>query len=81
MKSSVSVSRSASSLVSLALRRVGDEALVPGMDAVQIGIAALGEGAQQIEGRRRLAVGLDHALRVGPRAAGVNSRPLMMSPR
>ena len=51
--------------VALALRRVGDEILVPGVHPVQIGIAALGEGAQQVEGGGRLAVGLHHALRIG----------------
>ena len=35
------------------------------MDIVQVGIAALGEGAQQIERRRRLGIGLDQPLRVG----------------
>ena len=66
MKLSVSVSRSASSLDTARLAaEVGDEILVPGMDAVQVGVAALGEGAQQIERRRRLAVGLHHARRLG----------------
>ncbi len=51
--------------VALALRGVGDEILVPGVDAVQIGVAALGERAQQVKGGRRLAVGLHHALRIG----------------
>ena len=35
------------------------------MDIAQIGIAALGEGAQQVERRRRLAIGLELALRIG----------------
>ncbi len=51
--------------VALSLRRVADEIQVPGMDPVQIGIAALGKRAQQVEGRGRLTVGLDHPLRVG----------------
>ena len=50
--------------VALALRAVGDEILVPGVHPVQIGVAALGEGAQQVQRRGRLAVGLHHALRV-----------------
>ncbi len=58
-------------LVALALRRVGDEILVPGVHPVQIGIAALGEGAQQVQGGGRLAVGLHHALRVGLARGGV----------
>ena len=51
--------------ITLALRRVGHKILVPGMDAVQIGITALGKGSQQIQRRGRLAVCLDHPLRVG----------------
>ena len=46
-------------------RRVRDEAQHPTMDIVQIGIAARGEGAQQIERRRRLGIGLHQALRIG----------------
>ena len=48
----------------------------------KIGIAAVREGAQQIERRRGLAVGLDLPPRIG-RARGlrVNSMPLTMSPR
>ena len=38
---------------------------------MQIGIAALGKGAQQVQCRRRLAVGLDHALRIGLARRGV----------
>ena len=57
--------------VSLTLRRVRDKILVPRMDAVEVGIAALGKGAQQVEGRSRLAVGLDHPLRVGLARRGV----------
>ena len=68
-------------LVLRALRRVGDETLVPAMDPMEIGIAALGEGAQQVERRRRLAERLDHALRIGPARLGRELRPLMMSPR
>ena len=57
--------------VALALRRALNEILVPRVDPVQVGIAALGEGAQQVQGRRRLAVGLHHALRVGLARRGV----------
>ena len=32
---------------------------------MQVGVAALGEGADQVERRRRLVVGADHPLRVG----------------
>ena len=65
MKSSVSVEAVGELAVALALRAVGDEAQVPAVDAVQVGIAALGEGAQQVERRGRLVVGLHHALRIG----------------
>ena len=46
-------------------RRVRDEAQHPAMDIVQIGITALREGAQQIERRRRLGIGLHQPLRIG----------------
>ncbi len=42
-----------------------DEAEGPAVDAVEIGISALREGAQQVERRRRPAVGLKHAPGVG----------------
>ena len=35
------------------------------MHVLEIGVAALREGAQQIERRRRLPIGHQHALRVG----------------
>ena len=35
------------------------------MDLVQVGIAALGEGAQQVQGRCGLVVDLHQALRIG----------------
>ena len=52
-------------LVALAGRALGDEALVPAVHAVEIGIAALGESPQQVQGCRRLAEGPHHALRIG----------------
>ena len=55
--------------VARALRAVLDEAQRPAVDVVQIGVAAAGEGAQQVQRRRRLAVGLQRPLRVGPRAS------------
>ncbi len=45
--------------------RQRDEAEVPLIQLAQVGVATLGERAQQIEGRRRLIIGLDHAGRVG----------------
>ncbi len=46
-------------------RRVGDEVQVPFVDLVQVGKAALGKGAQQVQGGCGLVVGLQQALRVG----------------
>ena len=42
-----------------------DEAEIPPVHVIEIGVAALREGAQQIESRRRLPVGHQHPLRVG----------------
>ena len=44
-------------LVAVRLRAVLDEAEHPLVDVLEIGIAAGGEGAQQVEGGRRLAIG------------------------
>ena len=52
-------------LIALACGRVLDEAQHPAMDVVQVGIAAAGEGAQQVQRRRRLAIGLHQPLRIG----------------
>ena len=74
--------RLASASVALALRAVGDEAERPAMHVVEAGIAALGEGAQQVQRRGRLAVGHALARRIGhARTSASNSMPLMMSPR
>ena len=56
--------------VAFGLGAVGNEIVVPLVNLVQIGVTALGEGAQKIEGRRGLIVGLDQALRVGPAGLG-----------
>ena len=53
--------------VALGLRRILDETEHPLVHVVEIGIAALGEGAQQVERRRRLPVG--HDLPLGVRHA------------
>ena len=52
-------------LVALALRAVGDEAEHPAMHVLEAGVAALREGAQQVERRRRLPVGHLLARRIG----------------
>ncbi len=52
-------------LIAMALGRTVDEAEHPLVDVVEVGVAALGEGAQQIERGRRLTVGHLLALRVG----------------
>ena len=51
--------------IALALRAARHETERPAMHLMQIRIAALGEGAQQVERRRRLIVGLDQPLRIG----------------
>ena len=58
-------------LVALALRRVRDEVLVPGVHLGEVGEAALRERADEIERRGRQVVALDHPGRVGhPRLGG-----------
>ena len=52
-------------LVAFRLRRVLDEGEHPLMRVGQIGVAAGGEGAQQVERRRRLAIGLQLPARIG----------------
>ena len=52
-------------LVALGLRAVLDEAEHPAVGVLEIGVAAGGEGAQQVQRRRRLAIGLELAARVG----------------
>ena len=52
-------------LVPAALRRAGDELLVPQVHLGQVGEPALRERPQQVERRRRLVVALQHALGVG----------------
>ena len=63
-------------LVARPLRALGDEAEIPAVHRVEIGVAALGQGAQQVEGRRRLAVGLDQPLRVRRPRAFVEGHPV-----
>ncbi len=57
-------------VVALRCRRVAHEVEVPAVDLVQVGIAALGEGAQQVQRRGRLVVGLHHALGIGQARLG-----------
>ncbi|MNX99731.1 hypothetical protein D3C86_1321970 [compost metagenome] len=45
-------------------RRVGDEVQVPLVHLMQVGKPALGEGAQQVQGRGGLVIGLQQAFRV-----------------
>jgi tetrahydromethanopterin S-methyltransferase subunit F len=79
MKSSASEIRLAS-VVLLVARLVAGEVERPGMDARDVGIAPLAERAQQVERRRRLQVGLQHALGIGGARLGVAAKSLMMSP-
>ncbi len=57
-------------LVLLALRRARDEILVPGVHLREVGEAALGERAHEIQGRRREVIALDHPGRVGHARVG-----------
>src|SRR5438067_149516 len=50
------------------------ELLVPGVDLGQVGEAALGEGAQEVQRRRRLVVGVDESVRVGLAGLGREAR-------
>ena len=52
-------------VVALSLRAGGDELLVPGVHPAEVGEAALGEGPQQVQRRRRLVVRLHEPLGVG----------------
>ena len=45
-------------VVGASLRARGDELLRPGMHPTEVGEPALGEGSQQVQGRRRLVIGL-----------------------
>ena len=56
-------------LIAAGLGAVVDEAQHPAMGVGEIGVAAPGEGAQQVEGGRRLAIGLELAAGIG-RAGG-----------
>ena len=58
-------------LVAPALGAGVDELLVPRVDLGEVGEAALGEGAQQVEGGGRLVVAADQPLRVGPAGGGL----------
>ena len=52
-------------LIAFGLRAVLDEAKHPAMDILEVGVAAIGEGAQKVEGRRGLAIGFQLPARVG----------------
>ena len=57
--------------IGLRLRRAADRLQHPLMHVFEAGVAAFGESAQQIERRRRLAIGLDLTARIGtPRLLG-----------
>ena len=58
-------------LVALSLGRRRDELLVPQVHLGEVGEPSLGERAQQVERRRRLLVGGDEALGVGPARLGL----------
>ena len=52
-------------LVPPGLRAVVDEGEHPAMDVLQVGVAAIGEGAQKVEGGRGLAIGFELPARIG----------------
>ena len=52
-------------LVAAALWRRRDEFLVPHVHLVEVCEAALREGAQEVERRRRLVIALQHPFRIG----------------
>ena len=52
-------------LIAMRLRAVLDEAEHPAMRVVEVGVAARGEGAQQVQRRGRLSVGLELPARIG----------------
>ena len=52
-------------LVAAALGAGRHELLVPGVDLVEVGVAALGEGPQQVQRGRRLVVRLEQPVRIG----------------
>ena len=64
-------------LVAPALGARGDELLVPGVHLREVGEAALGEGAQQVERRRRLVVGARPGAS-GSGTAGVGDRSVVV---
>ncbi len=51
-------------LVAFGLRTVLDEAEHPAVSIFEVGVAAGGESAQKVQGRRRLAIGLELPVRV-----------------
>ncbi len=70
MKASVSSMRCGEVLVALDQRRAGDEAEVPAMHLVQVGIAAGGEGAQQVQRAGGLEIAGFHARGIGHAGGG-----------
>lgn len=51
-------------LVARAFRAVGDEAEVPAMHEIEVGIAAIREGTQQVQRRGRLRISAEQPLRI-----------------
>ena len=63
-------------LIAMALRAVLDEAHVPLMHALEVGVTAGRESANEIERCRRLAVGLDLPMRIGDARFSRELRPI-----
>ena len=68
-------------LVAPPLERARDELLVPRVHLREVGEAALGERAQEVERRDGLVVGLHHPLRIGHAGLGVGSSEWTACPR
>src|ERR1700722_19920069 len=52
-------------LIAFGLRAILDESEHPAVDVLEIGVAAIGEGAQKVERRRGLAKGFQLPARIG----------------
>ena len=58
-------------LIALGLRAILDETQHPAVHVLKVGVPAIGEGAQKVEGRGGLAIGLELPARVGLARHGI----------
>ena len=61
--------------------RVRHETLIPAVHLAQVGVTALREGTDKVQGRSRVVVQRQKTLRVGFACSGVNSKEFTASPR